>query len=236
MKCANRFRVEPGSKVKLVACRASRSAPKPRRNSTIGRPPSLSATTSSTRTPVPAAASTAPRSLSLPTSRRRPWARVRRAPACSAFVLVTKYFDHLPLYRQEALFKRQGLELSRSTTCDWMAGCARCLEPLYEVMKRAVLQFMVLWTDDTPVKLRGGDPEATKQSRLWMYRGDATHPYHVFDFTPNRQRDGPQTFLATYCGYLHADAFSGYDALYLPVGATGSARIHEVACNALDAS
>jgi transposase len=149
-----------------------------------------------------------------------------------AHIIVTKYFDHLPLYRQEAMFERQGLELSRSTACDWLAGCARCLEPLYEVMKRAVLQSAALWTDDTPVKLQGGDPEATKLSRLWAYLGDAQHRYNVFDFTPNRRRDGPQQFLKTYCGYLHADAFSGYDALYLPVVDTGQARIKEVACNA----
>jgi len=149
-----------------------------------------------------------------------------------AFIVVSKYYDHLPLYRQEPMFARQGLELSRSTTCDWMAGCARCLEPLYQALKRTVLQGEVLWTDDTPVQLQGGDPEATKQSRLWVYVGDADHPYNVFDFTPNRQRDGPQRFLENYRGYLHADAFTGYDALYLPVGTTGAARVQEVACNA----
>jgi transposase len=149
-----------------------------------------------------------------------------------AFIIVTKYFDHVPLYRQEAIFERQGLDLARSTTCDWMGQSARCLEPLYEVMKGEILQSAMLWTDDTPVKLQGGNPDETKQSRLWAYLGDARHPYNVFDFTLNRRRDGPQTFLANYCGYLHADAFSGYDALYLPVVDTGQARIKEVACNA----
>jgi transposase len=149
-----------------------------------------------------------------------------------AYIVVTKYYDHMPLYRQEPMFERQGLELPRSTACDWMAGCARCLKPLYEVLKLEVLKSKVLWTDDTPVKLQGGDPEATKRSRLWAYLGDAGHPYNVFDFTQNRRRDGPQEFLKTYRGYLHADAFSGYDALYLPVPATGEAHIHEVACNA----
>jgi transposase len=149
-----------------------------------------------------------------------------------AFIVVTKYFDHVPLYRQEAMFERQGLDLSRSTTCDWMAQCARCLEPLYDVMKNEILQSAVLWTDDTPVKLQGGDPDATKRSRLWGYLGDAGHPYNVFDFTQNRRRDGPQEFLKNYCGYLHADAFSGYDALYLPVVETGQPRIKETACNA----
>jgi hypothetical protein len=130
------------------------------------------------------------------------------------------------------MFERQGLDLSRSTTCDWMAQCARCLEPLYDVMKGELLQSAVLWTDDTPVKLQGGDPDETKRSRLWGYLGDAGHPFNVFDFTQNRRRDGPQDFLKNYSGYLHADAFSGYDALYLPVVDTGQPRIQEVACNA----
>jgi transposase len=82
------------------------------------------------------------------------------------------------------------------------------------------------------VKFQGGDPDETKLSRLWSYWGDARHRFNVFDFTPNRKRDGPQDFLQTYCGYLHADAFSGYDALYLPVVDTGQARSIECACNA----
>ena len=69
-------------------------------------------------------------------------------------------------------------------------------------------------------------------ARLWVYLGDAAHPYNVFDFTLNRKRDGPQQFLANYQGYLHADAFSGYDGLYLPDPRTTTARIIEVACNA----
>ncbi len=67
---------------------------------------------------------------------------------------------------------------------------------------------------------------------MWAYLGDAAHPYNVFDFTLNRRRDGPQQFLAGYQGYLHADAFSGYDCLYLPDLLTTQARIIEVACNA----
>ncbi len=69
-------------------------------------------------------------------------------------------------------------------------------------------------------------------ARMWAYLGDAAHPYNVFDFTLNRRRDGPQQFLAGYQGYLHADAFSGYDCLYLPDPLTTQARISEVACNA----
>src|SRR5271155_4644483 len=67
---------------------------------------------------------------------------------------------------------------------------------------------------------------------LWIYYGDRSHPCNVLDFTVNRKRDGPQTFLANYHGYLHADAFSGYDALYLPSPRADAAPIIEVACNA----
>ena len=67
---------------------------------------------------------------------------------------------------------------------------------------------------------------------MWVYVGDATNPYNVFDFTVNRKRDGPQSFLADFHGYLHADAFSGYDALYLPSPRADRAPILEVACNA----
>jgi transposase len=149
-----------------------------------------------------------------------------------AYVLVTKYYDHVPLYRQEGIFGRQGLDLSRSTTCDWMAECARRFAPLYDLMKNELLHSKVLWTDDTSVKLQGGEPDETKRSRLWAYLGDAQHPYNVFDFTLNRRRDGPLTFLKTYRGYLHADAFSGYDPLYVPIDDAGLALIKEIACNA----
>lgn len=152
-----------------------------------------------------------------------------------AYVIVSKYFDHLPLYRLERIFARQGATISRSTMCDWMAKSAQALRPLYELMVAEVLQSQWLHTDDTPVKNQGHEPGTTALSRFWIYWGDRTHPYNVFDFTINRKRDGPQKFLADFHGYLQADAFSGYDALYLPErrGATGAAApIIEVACNA----
>jgi transposase len=149
-----------------------------------------------------------------------------------AYLIVSKYLDHLPLYRLERILERHGLELSRSTTCDWLAGCARKLQPLYELMKTSLLQSRVLHTDDTPVKRQDAADDETRQSRLWVYLGDGQHPYNLFDFTRDRKRDGPQHFLEGYVGYLQADAFAGYDALYLPDALTGNARITEVACNA----
>ena len=153
-------------------------------------------------------------------------------PGLLAHILVSKYFDHLPLYRQENISQRQGVLIPRSTSCDWMAACAQRLRPLYDLLVAAVLQSLWLHTDDTPVKNLDHAPGTTDKSRFWIYYGDRDHPYNVFDFTINRKRDGPQSFLADFQGYLHADAFSGYDALYLPSPPTGHEPIKEVACNA----
>jgi transposase len=153
-------------------------------------------------------------------------------PGLLAQVIVSKYADHLPLYRQENITARQGVLLPRSTTCDWMAAAAELLGPLYALMVATVLRSRWLHTDDTRVKNLGHEPDTTALARFWVYLGDRDHPYNVFDFTVNRQRDGPQQFLKDYRGYLHADAFSGYDALYLPSAADGQAAIIECACNA----
>src|SRR6476620_9282974 len=99
-------------------------------------------------------------------------------------------------------------------------------------MVRVVLQSRALHTDDTTVKMQELGTHLLRTARLWVYLGDAAHPYNVFDFTVNHKRDGPQRFLANYRGYLQADAFSGYDGLYLPDPHTAQARIIEVACNA----
>jgi transposase len=161
-----------------------------------------------------------------------PIAKGLPGPGLLAHIIVSKYFDHLPLYRQEKIFERQGVVLARSTTCAWMAACAELLRPLYRQMVASVLQSRWLHTDDTPVKNLKPEPGGTATARFWIYYGDRQHPYNVFDFTLNRKRDGPQTFLAGFHGYLHADAFRGYDALYLPSPGAGKPPIIEVACNA----
>jgi transposase len=149
-----------------------------------------------------------------------------------AHLIVSKYTDHMPLHRLQRAYERQGYFLHRSTLCDWLGACADLLRPLYDLMVCAVLQSRVIHTDDTPVKLQELVTHLLSTARLWAYLGDAAHPYNVFDFTVNRKRDGPQQFLANYQGYLQADAFSGYDGLYLPGPRTAAARITEVACNA----
>jgi transposase len=161
-----------------------------------------------------------------------PIAKGLPGPGLLAHLIVSKYTDHLPLYRLERIYERQGVFLPRSTLSDWLAACAKLLRPLYDVLVGVVLQSRALHTDDTTVKMQDPQTHQLSTARLWGYLGDASHPYNVFDFTATRQRDGPAQFLANYQGYLHADAFSGYDGLYLPDPSTAAARIVEVACNA----
>lgn len=161
-----------------------------------------------------------------------PIAKGLPGPGLLAHLIVSKYEDHLPLYRLERIYERQGVFLPRSTTCDWLAACGQLLRPLYELMIAVVLQSRVIHTDDTPVKINDPPPGATDLGRFWTYLGDAAHSLNVFDFTPNHKRDGPQRFLKNFQGYLQADAFAGYDGLYLPNPRDGLVRIIEVACNA----
>ena len=147
-------------------------------------------------------------------------------PGLGAQIIVDKYQDHLPLYRSEARFARLGVTLPRSTMCDWMAAFAVLLTPLYLLLKREVLGSKVLHTDDTTVPVRDETRSSTRYGRLWVYIGDDHHPGVVFDYTPTHVRDGPATFLRDFKGYLQADAFSGYDGIYLGSGGT----IMEVAC------
>jgi transposase len=131
-----------------------------------------------------------------------------------AHIAVSKYGDHLPLYRQEGIFQRQGVELSRKTMSDWMRQCAEFVSPLYDRMKQTVLSSKVVQTDDTPVPVLDPKLPRTRTGRIWTYVGDNDHPYTVYDYTPNRSRDGPEEFLEPFNGYLQADAYSGYDHLY----------------------
>lgn len=135
-------------------------------------------------------------------------------PGLLAHVAVNKYADHLPLHRQEQMFSRQGVDLSRQTLCDWMRSCAELVRPLFDLMKQAVLSSKAVQTDDTPVAVLDPALPRTKTGRLWTYVGDKAHPYTVYDYTPDRCRDGPDRFLREFSGYLQADAYSGYDRLY----------------------
>lgn len=153
------------------------------------------------------------------------------APGLLAYVMVSKYGDHLPLHRLESILQRHGITIARSTLCDWAAQCATLLRPLYDLMVEHVLQSKVIHTDDTPVDVLDRDRVQTRTGRFWVYLGDPEHPQTVFAYTPSRSRDGPTEFLRGWGRarqvYLQADAFGGYDGIY--AGDAGG-QVTEVAC------
>src|SRR5512147_2179361 len=104
-------------------------------------------------------------------------------PGLVAFVLVSKFADHLTLYRLEDILFRHGVSLSRSILCDWVRNAAWLLEPLAELQKTLVLRSEVIWTDDTYVNALGGEKPGSTKARFWVYLGASAAPYSVYDFT-----------------------------------------------------
>ena len=135
-------------------------------------------------------------------------------PGLLAHVAVSKYGDHLPLNRMESIFQRHGVELSRKTMCDWMAAGAELVRPVWERMREVVLTSKAVQTDDTPVPVLDRKLTRTRTGRIWTYVGDHNGPYIVYDYTGNRSREGPEVFLRGYQGYLQADAYRAYDAMF----------------------
>lgn len=137
-------------------------------------------------------------------------------PGLLAHVITSKYSDHLPLHRQEAMLARQGVELSRSTLADWMAASAELLKPLYKLMLAEVLKSRVVQTDETRVPVLQPGLKQTKSGRLWVFVGDRDHPQTVYDYTPTKARDGPAAILKNFKGFLQADAANVFDGIYRP--------------------
>jgi transposase len=131
-----------------------------------------------------------------------------------AQVIVAKTADHLPLHRQEKIFERHGVDISRKTMCGWLAQCAHLLKPLYGSLKEVLFQSKVIGTDDTSVKVLDVKLPFARIGRIWPYYGDQNHPVILYDYTATRGRAGPEEFLKGYRGYLQADAYGGYDAFF----------------------
>jgi len=147
---------------------------------------------------------------------RQPIEKGIAASGLITHVAVSRFADHLPYYRQEGIFKRHNIDISRSSMCDWMISLAELLQPLLIEMTRRVLLSKVIGTDDTTVQLQDEmKSKKTRTARLWVYYGNKDHPYNVYDFTPTRERAGPERFLQTYQeGYIQADAYPGYDGIF----------------------
>ena len=160
----------------------------------------------------------------------RPIARGIAGPGLLAHVLVSKYADHLPLYRQSEIYAREGVELDRSTLADWVCGTSQLLEPLVESLRRHVMAAEKLHADDTPVPVLAPGNGKTKTGRLWTYvrddrpAGDKTPPAVWFAYTPDRKGKHPKAHLSKFQGTLQADGYAGFEQIY----ETG--RIQEAAC------
>ena len=160
----------------------------------------------------------------------RPIERGIAGPGLLAHVLVSKYADHLPLYRQAEIYARDGVELDRSTMAEWVGGCSRILEPLVEALRRHVMSAEKLHADDTPVPVLAPGNGKTKTGRLWTYVrddrpwGDKTPAAVWFAYTPDRKGEHPQAHLKEFTGTLQADAYAGYGQIY------EGGRVKEAAC------
>jgi transposase len=160
----------------------------------------------------------------------RPIARGLAGPGLLAHVLVSKYADHLPLYRQSEIYAREGVDLERSTLADWVGSTSELLNPLHEALRRYVMSAGKLHADDTPVPVLAPGQGRTKQGRLWTYvrddrpAGDSAAPAVWFTYSPDRRGEHPHRHLAHFKGTLQADAYAGFNRLY------GTGRIREAAC------
>jgi len=160
----------------------------------------------------------------------RPIERGIARPGLLAHVLVSKYCDHQPLYRQSEIYARQSVELERSTMADWVGGSSRLLEPLVDALHRYVIAAGKLHADDTPVPVLAPGQGKTKTGRLWTYvrddrpAGDTAAPAVWFAYSPDRKGEHPAQHLQKFHGTLQADAYAGFNQLY------EDRRIQQAAC------
>jgi len=150
----------------------------------------------------------------------RPIVRGLPGPGLLAHVLVSKFADHLPLYRQSVIYARDGVELSRVLLADWVGACSDLLDPLVGAIGRHVMAAGKLHADDTPLPVLAPGLGKTKTARLWTYVRDdrpagSTEPPAVwFAYTPDRKGIHPQQHLKNFVGILQADAYAGFGVLY----------------------
>lgn len=162
----------------------------------------------------------------------RPIERGRPGPGLLAHVLVGKYADHLPLYRQSQIYARENIDLPRSTLADWVGASSALLEPLAEAIRHHVLAGSAIFADDTPVQTQAKGVGKTKRTHIWAYVRDERPwsgddpPAVFYRFSPDRRGARPAEHLKGYKGFMHADGYSGFNELF----ETG--RVREVACMA----
>jgi transposase len=149
----------------------------------------------------------------------RPIAKGLATPALLAHVLVSKYCDHLPLYRQSQIFARQGVEIDRSTLANWVGGACWWLEPLQARLAEHVFASQKLFADDTPIPVLDPGRGRTKTGRLWAYARDdrpwngPDPPAAIYLYSPDRKAERPASHLAKFSGIVQVDGYPGFDRL-----------------------
>lgn len=148
----------------------------------------------------------------------RPIEKGIAGPGLLAQIILDKFVDHLPVYRQIERFKRAGIKLPSSTINDWISGTCQLLAPLYEVLKEATLQSRYLQADETPIKvLDKKKKKTTHRGYHWVYHAPQQRLV-VFDYREGRGREGPEEILKTFTGYLQTDGYNAYEAFDTKAG------------------
>ena len=149
-------------------------------------------------------------------------------PELLSHVLVSKYADHLPLYRQRLIYQRAGVDLARSTLADWVGRCGVELQPLVDALKQMLLRQQVIHADETPVTVMQIGEKKPKKGYVWAYATTQYNPVQVvvYDFQPSRSSQHAEEFLKGWQGHLICDDYSGYKARFK------SDQVIEVGCMA----
>jgi len=162
-------------------------------------------------------------------------AKGKAGPGLLAHIITQKYCNHLPLYRQSEIYEREGVDLSRTTMSGWSSQCSKLLEPLVDKIKDTIFLSSHIHGDDTPVKVLAPGLGKTKTGRIWSYvmdgrpHGDMTPPAVCYYYSPDRKGERPELHLKDFTGILHADAYAGYNKLYINED-NKDASIEEAAC------
>ena len=160
----------------------------------------------------------------------RPIERGLAGPGLLAHVLVSKFGDHLPLYRQSEIYARQGIEIEHPTLAGWVGAASELLSPLLSELQKHVLRGSKLHADDTPIPVLAPGNGKTRTGRLWTYvrddrpAGEETAPAVWFAYSEDRKGEHPRQHLKNFKGALQADAYAGFHHVY------GTGDIYEVAC------
>ena len=130
-------------------------------------------------------------------------------------IVVSKFQDHLPLYRMEMILQRIGIDIARATLCSWVIKCAKLLKPMYELLKQNIIDYDVSFADETTVQvLKEKDRKASSKSYMWVFGGGNPDKFcYIYNYSKSRSHEVPLEVLDGFTGYLHCDDYSGYDAL-----------------------